>query len=310
MLNLEENNSKTFVRFFSGAYLGFLVSALLQPFDLIKTRVQEQSFSSAKKKNTINEIRNLKSYMELWKGSCPSILRTTLGSGLYFSTFPIIKKLILQSNQYLTYTGIILKNLSLSDHISFVNFLSGLTSRVLVGFVLMPLTLIKIKSESKLYTSYSFFELIVSIYHNLLPNLKISNIPKKVHIQKKSLKNFYRGSVPTLFRDSMYSGLHLSIYLKLKSFFTDQNSKSLQIFFSSTVASFISILLTTPIDMGKTAVQLNNQKLLSKAFSYFINKNFFLLFRGLSLRIMKKSLTSGFTWCFYELLLENSFCKS
>ncbi|KAF3270083.1 hypothetical protein TWF970_010863 [Orbilia oligospora] len=117
------------LKHFSSGLAGGIVSAIvLQPADLLKTRVQQSH--DARLIPTVRAILSGPNPIStLWRGSIPSAIRTGVGSGLYFATLNIFRKTVHNSTS--------------TKPSTVTNLLTGSAARVFAGFVMMPITIIK-----------------------------------------------------------------------------------------------------------------------------------------------------------------------
>ena len=79
----DDTNAHPAFHFLAGLSSGVTSAFLLQPADLLKTRVQQSRTASL---NTVlREILNGPNPVKaLWRGTLPSVVRTGTGSALYF----------------------------------------------------------------------------------------------------------------------------------------------------------------------------------------------------------------------------------
>ncbi|KAJ5217338.1 hypothetical protein N7468_010346 [Penicillium chermesinum] len=88
-------SSKTAFHFTAGLFSGLTSSILLQPADLLKTRVQQSKQSLLPTLKTI--LSSQHPIRGLWRGTLPSALRTGFGSALYFTSLNALRQTIAQS---------------------------------------------------------------------------------------------------------------------------------------------------------------------------------------------------------------------
>ncbi|KAI8982607.1 mitochondrial carrier domain-containing protein [Pilobolus umbonatus] len=138
-----------------GGISGMTACIILQPLDLIKTRLQQQRqdhlafLREAKLKGikvapfksniytTIKDIINSNGYSGLWRGTVPTILRNVPGSALYFFALSEIRQILSKTRPpFMT-----------EDNQRWQNLLSGSTARGAVGYVMMPITVVKVRYE-------------------------------------------------------------------------------------------------------------------------------------------------------------------
>ena len=137
-----------------GGFTGGLVSAiLLQPFDLLKTRLQQD------KSTTLWEtLKTIKSPASLWRGALPSCIRTSVGSAMYLAMLNSVRQAISKGKEGAAGSSY-LPQLTMHE-----NLLSGSVTRALTGLITMPITVIKVRYESTLYQYASLKEATSHIY--------------------------------------------------------------------------------------------------------------------------------------------------
>ncbi|KAH9825254.1 mitochondrial carrier domain-containing protein [Melampsora americana] len=287
----------------SGATSGFASCVLLQPLDLIKTRIQQGEFNLINSSTRSNLVFSLTSrvikedgFIGLWRGMTPTIARNVPGVALYFLSLTELRKLMTTLPQFSTSTSTSSSHLS-NSKITILPKLSvtgdltaGIIARTSVGFLLMPIT-------SNLYSYRS----IRSAFFDIL--------------QQNGVNGLWKGFIPTMIRDAPFAGLFVSTYEKSKS---SLQSDSIPIWISSnsilihlisaSFAATLSTLITTPFDFIKTQQQLNPTRFphfLPTIQSIFNGKlqNFKFFFRGSSLRLIRKGLSSAIGWSIYEGLI-------
>lgn len=279
---------------YAGFLSGLTSSAVLQPLELIKTRVQQSQ------SNTISSIlRDINGVSGLWRGTVPSVLRTSIGSAMYLASLNQVRQ------SMTSLTAVTKDNSSISTSSSLpklsmqLNLASGALVRTAVGFLTMPITVIKVRYESSLYNYTSIFQATRSIYLN------------------DGVRGFFYGFGVTAFRDAPYAGLYVLFYEKSKetlnmlvSIETDNKFKSSSMSinsFSAVMAAILATTITGPFDTIKTRVQL--EPLVFKGFwrsaKLILQRDGpFAFFDGLSLRLTRKALSSGIAWCIYEELVK------
>lgn len=302
----------------SGASAGLISAITLQPFDLLKTRLQQQQRTNTKYRTTITkELMKLTHLKDLWRGALPSTLRTSTGAGLYFTILSSTR------NSIADYKRNKLDNISdtsvLPKLSPFENLASGFMVRALVGAITMPITIIKTRYESNIYNYNSMYEGFENIY--------LDGLQKGMG--KGSVKNFFKGSLATLARDCPYAGLYVLFYESFKNEIlpkvippldeTDPGpfTRSTIINTSSAIlAASVSTTITAPFDAIKTRLQLSSIRTTIPLTLWSATKELVSeeggiknLFRGLSLRFGRKGLSSGISWCIYEELIKSDFVQ-
>ncbi|EMD01236.1 hypothetical protein BAUCODRAFT_144787 [Baudoinia panamericana UAMH 10762] len=286
----------------SGAASAFL----LQPADLLKTRVQQSQASSLTQalRDILNGPHPVRS---LWRGVTPSVIRTGFGSALYFG-------LLNQMRQYATRlpsVPVVAGELSPAKGSSsalpklgnVANLTTGALARVTAGLIVNPITVLKVRYES---THYSYTSL--------------AGAAKDI-IAKEGMRGFFAGFGATAVRDAPYAGLYVVIYEQAKSRLaavTPAGSESSRVsasasatvnFASGVVAAVLATTMTNPFDAIKTRLQIaparygNMIKAAGLMLRYEGVRSFF---SGLSMRIGRKALSSAFTWTVYEELVRRA----
>jgi solute carrier family 25, member 38 len=124
----------------AGGMSGLAACILLQPLDLIKTRLQQQHYQEKQPeyKGSMVEIArkivNDNGIRGLWRGTIPTLYRIVPGSALYFGMLGMIQS----CTQLTTGKG------TLSAH---ENLLIGGISRAMVGTILLPISVVKVRYE-------------------------------------------------------------------------------------------------------------------------------------------------------------------
>ncbi|QPG73274.1 hypothetical protein FOA43_000582 [Brettanomyces nanus] len=181
------------------------------------------------------------------------------------------------------------------------NLIAGMISRAAVGFITMPITVLKVRFESDLYHYTSLTNAAVSMY------------------KKEGIQAFFSGFGATCLRDAPYAGLYMAFYEKNKAVLPrlmrskDHDdelsphlmsaSKSALInSLSAVLAAFFATAITGPFDTIKTNMQLDPHKYRTfrQTAGSLARENWRRLFDGLSLRLLRKAGSAGIAWCIYE----------
>jgi solute carrier family 25 protein 38 len=287
--------------FLAGLASGISSAVLLQPADLLKTRVQ-QSRSSSLLPVLRSILASPNPVAKLWRGTLPSALRTGLGSALYFSTLSSLRQLVannqakkLGATSLSIADGVLPKSSSVLPKLSNMqNMFTGATARVFAGFVLMPFTVIKVRYESDLYA-----------YRSLLG-------ASRDIIRKEGFKGFFTGFGATAVRDAPYAGLYVVFYEMSKkrlnaSFDASSTGTAAALNASSgVIAAGLATAITNPFDAVKTRLQLMPAKYsnMVKATRMMLNEDGLkAFFDGLGLRMGRKAISSALAWTVYEELI-------
>ncbi|KAK0628527.1 mitochondrial carrier domain-containing protein [Bombardia bombarda] len=315
---------KSTLHFAAGLGSGVLSAVLLQPIDLLKTRVQQNggahSLSAA-----IAEIRSAPRLIPaLWRGAVPSALRTGFGSAIYFSSLNAIRqhaaRLPLLSSSH-THATSPPQQRRQQQHSSALpklsntgNLLAGAVARSFAGLILMPLTVLKVRYESSIYKYQSLASAARDIgAHN-------------------GLRGFFAGFGATAIRDAPYAGLYVLFYEQSKrrlsalyltsannnnnnnnnnnSITNDNRSAAAGINFASGVVSgALCSAISNPFDAVKTRIQLQPaqyRNMVHAARRMLAEEGVRALWDGLALRMSRKALSSALAWTAYEELIRRA----
>jgi len=130
---------------------------------------------------------------------------------------------------------------------------------------------------------------------------------------REKFSGFYKGMSPLLYRETVYSIFHYSLYRYLKEeVFTENGSWSMY-FLPATVAGVAALLISHPFEVIRTRLQSGDVLEESKRYGSVreaitkINKTEGSrgYFKGLFPRLIRKPINSGVTWMAYELLLKS-----
>lgn len=320
-----KSGSKSSFHFLAGLGSGVLSAALLQPIDLLKTRVQQSPHQNLLR--TLSEIRHASpaGLRGLWRGTVPSALRTGFGSALYFSTLNAIRQAAVPLfAQDAAATDLNSPSSSSSDKnknnssrlvklSNTGNLLAGGVARGFAGFVLMPLTVIKVRYESSLYSYRSIAGAATDI------------------LRTEGARGFFTGFGATALRDAPYAGLYVLLYEQFKRRLggvfssssssqgtdTENNaatstnrmgvSRAAAVNFSSGVlAATACSVVSNPFDAIKTRIQLQPGRYRNMVFAaktMLAEEGARSFLSGLGLRMSRKALSSALAWTVYEELI-------
>ncbi|KAJ2377417.1 hypothetical protein H4S02_007657, partial [Coemansia sp. RSA 2611] len=181
----------------AGALSGMTSCILLQPFDLLKTRVQQSHMQGAGRGSVLHVLQTVvqsEGVRGLWRGTIPTLLRNAPGTSLYFYFLSHTRALSLAAERRIFHDTQRTKLSAPS------NMLVGASSRALAGFLLMPGTVLKVQYESSLYRYKGMMPAVVEIWRS------------------GGFRGFFVGAVPTAIRDAPYAGLYMLLYEAVKSY--------------------------------------------------------------------------------------------
>lgn len=189
------------------------------------------------------------------------------------------------------------------------NLATGATARASAGMVMMPVTVIKVRYESSLYSYRSIPE------------------AGKAILKTEGIKGFFSGFGATVIRDAPYAGLYVVFYeqskrrlsrlqsatasveeLRLSTGMASSKSASIN-FLSGVLAAGLATAITNPFDAIKTRLQLMPGKygnMIKASQSIIREDGFKSLFNGLGLRMGRKAISSALAWMIYEELVKRA----
>lgn len=267
----------------AGTVAGLSACVALQPLDVLKTRLQEAP------RRSLKEAIRLSPPKGLWRGLGPTLVRNVPGSGLYFVTLAQLRYLAMVGRARSPelfgwlFTGAGQPQLSVLG-----NLLVSASSRTIVGGVMMPLTVLKVRFESSSYPRYT----------------SMLQAAGQV-IRSEGVRGLFRGWGATAIRDAPYAGLYLAFYDPLKRLLGAESGLERKIA-SGLAAGGAATILTQPFDMIRARIQLQPeryQNLVQASRRIVGEEGISGLLKGAVPRIARKSLGSAITWAVYEELL-------
>ena len=259
-------------------------------------------------------VRGPSTIKQLWRGTLPSVIRTGFGSALYFSSLNALRQHVARSN-VLTSTGLVAAPQSNTKYSSslpklsnLANLTTGALARVSAGLIMMPITVIKVRYESSLYSYKSILGAGTAIF------------------KTEGIKGFFSGFGATAIRDAPYAGLYMVFYeqckkrlsklqeltpidtLGLPQAMTTGTSVPIN-FISGVLAAGIATTITNPFDAIKTRLQLMPEKysnMIVASRRMVKEDGLRSLFDGLGLRMGRKAISSALAWTLYEELIRRA----
>lgn len=307
--------------FVAGLGSGLLSAVLLQPIDLLKTRVQQSGHHSLTA--AFREIRSQPRVLPaLWRGATPSALRTGFGSAIYFTSLNAIRNNVSRvpflaadgAGAGTPFAGKDGRHSSSLVKLSNTgNLLAGAVARTFAGMTLMPLTVIKVRYESNLYSYGSIAAAGRDIF------------------RREGLRGFFSGFGATAMRDAPYAGLYVLFYEQSKkrlSSLTGGGTGGDDIkdpvasrakmgvstaatinFGSGVIAGAACSAVSNPFDAVKTRIQLQPgvyRNTLHAARMMVAQEGLRSLADGLALRMSRKAMSSALAWTVYEELIRRT----
>ncbi|KAI5370525.1 Putative mitochondrial carrier protein [Septoria linicola] len=298
--------------FLAGLGSGCASAALLQPADLLKTRIQQSQAGSIRQAlRTVldgpNPVRSL------WRGTTPSVIRTGLGSALYFGMLNQMREYVSRMPA-IPVPGLPTAGVGEGGSSSVLpkignvaNLATGAAARVAAGFMMNPVTVLKVRYES---THYSY--------------TSMAGAARDI-MRTEGARGFFAGFGATAVRDAPYAGLYVLIYEQSKAQLANlskivpgsdgqpairsMGSNATINFMSGVLAATAATTLTNPFDAIKTRLQIAPGKyrnLVQAARTMLAEEGVRSMFYGLSLRIGRKAVSSALTWTVYEELIRRA----
>ncbi|KAK2045853.1 mitochondrial carrier [Colletotrichum somersetense] len=300
--------TKSSRHFIAGLGSGVASAVLLQPLDLLKTRVQQSGHRSLT--SYLRDVAAAPNKIQtLWRGTVPSALRTGFGSALYFTSLNSIRQHVAQSRLWSqAASSQAAHSSSLPTLTPTSNLVAGAVARTFAGFVLMPLTIIKVRYESNLYSYRSLLGASSDIYRT------------------SGLRGFFAGFGATAVRDAPYAGMYVLFYELLKkrlsglSFdkggqnsphpITIKTSHATLVNFSSAImAGAACSVVSNPFDAIKTRIQLQPaiyRNMYQACYKMITEEGLRSLLDGVALRMSRKAMSSALAWTLYEELIRRA----
>ncbi|KAJ7179598.1 solute carrier family 25 member 38 [Mycena filopes] len=277
----------------SGALSGFASTVILQPFDLLKTRLQ-QGDGTVTTRNTTTLLRTTREIVAsqglkgLWRGTNATLARNVPGVALYMTSLTQLRTVMATSPYFAPVRSPDSKNASVLPKLtSQGNLLAGATTRVAVGFLLNPFSVLKARYESNMYAYTSLTGGFMSL-------------------ARLGPSELFRGFFASSLRDAPYAGIFVVLYEGIKrqstTIFppTSDAQSTLMHTASAASAGAIATLATHPFDVIKTKVQVRSEDryhgFARTVRTIWVQRGPAGFFDGASLRMSRKILSSAIGW--------------
>jgi solute carrier family 25 protein 38 len=261
----------------AGTVSGVVTCVAFQPLDLVKTRRQLGGALATSLRGIVREERSV---WALWRGLGPSLARTAPGIGLYFWALEGM-----QAPARRLFGG----ELGPAH-----NFAMGASARGAVALGTLPLTVIKARVESGRYRYQSTARALAAVARTEGP------------------RSLFSGAGVTVLRDAPFSGIYLACYKPVKGALRERwdaaqgwHRDLAATMAAGTVAGTVASVLTQPQDVLKTYCQVDPQRspnALAAARHVMAVHGPLGLFRGLQVRIVRRTLMAAVSWTVYEQL--------
>lgn len=278
--------------FLAGSISGSVSTILFQPFDLVKTRLQNANTTASNLTTNrlvpiVSQLVKDEQILGLWRGTTPSLLRCVPGVGLYFCSLDWLQSHFCQNS-----------NGSQSHPSAIQAICFGLIARTFSGSVLIPVTVVKTRYESGVFSYGS-----------------LSQAMRQTYVSEGA-RGLTSGLLPTIMRDAPFSGLYFMFYSKLKtlcvvSSHSSSNTSSISpilTFICGLNAGLMASIVTHPMDVIKTRMQIYPKEfssVISTVILIMNERGFRGFFSGLLPRMIRRTLVASMAWTVYEGLLKN-----
>lgn len=265
----------------AGACSGVLATVTLQPLDLLKTRVQLclPGAAPVSMRGIVSEAHSVRA---LWRGLLPGLLKTGPGVGLYFGAIDALRAAA--------------RPLARGGELTAVhNFAIGATARTAVALGTLPLAVVKSRMESGRFTYPTVRRALATIFRT------------------EGLRGLFAGAAPTALRDAPFSGVYLACYAPAKRLLYAHAaapahwlSDLVVTMTAGLAAGTVASLVTQPQDVIKTRCQVEPglYPTVGRAVAgIYAAEGLRGFFRGLRLRIFRRTLMAAVSWSVYEQLM-------
>ncbi|KAJ3015960.1 hypothetical protein HKX48_004299 [Thoreauomyces humboldtii] len=274
-----------------GGVSGLAACVLLQPLDLVKTRLQQHHstlpplpmanaplLARSTLWSVATQVVRSESLTGLWRGTVPTIFRNVPGSALYFGCLE-------RSRSILGALGV---------GRSTANLAAGAGSRVAVGLLLMPITVVKVRFESDLYRYKTVLGAVRGI------------------VADGGVRGLFAGSGATVLRDAPHAGLYVLFYEHSKTLLKAALPPSAGATPTSTwgvhmaaagASGIAATVATNPFDVLKTRMQLDPARyatMPATAWKIATEERISGFFAGMLPRLLRKTVSAAITWTIYE----------
>ncbi|KDN42850.1 mitochondrial carrier [Tilletiaria anomala UBC 951] len=304
----------------TGAVSGLASCLLLQPMDLLKTRLQQESRRQGQRQRqhmaesrtarllrTAHDIWAAEGARGFWRGTAPTVARNVPGVAVYFYGVSELRAAVAcrrvpflsqQQRDHVVAAPGGTPASPLAKLSTAGNLLTGAVARVAVGFLLAPVTVVKAKMES------SAARADPASYATLRSSLAY------IYSTQGGVRALYQGFGATALRDAPYAGIYLALYEWSKVTLSRSAACREQLAWTASasglLAGALATLLTHPFDIIKTRIQTQQQQphirsTLGMARRILAHDGLQAFADGLGLRCARKAASSAIAWSIFEL---------
>jgi len=276
--------------FFGGASAGLASSLLLQPFEVVKTKMQGQKISSARGMITIaQDVVKQQGIKGLWRGVSASCVRTTAGAGLYFFLLERVTK-ELKSRE--------VANTESSFTRSVITFSSGASARTVAAILLNPITVVKTRMEYGGVQGKGLVGALAAL------------------ARKEGSRGLFCGVGTTIMRDAPFSGLNLLLFTQTRTLMNEvarlqeRETGAFDTFVAGALAGAGATFMTHPPDVIRTRVQLGRMmqaqsggtRIPVSLTKIIKEEGFRALWVGSLPRLARRTVQQAITWSLFDIV--------
>ncbi|KAI9306193.1 mitochondrial carrier domain-containing protein [Cunninghamella echinulata] len=258
----------------------------VNPFDLVKTRLQENAKmpkAEGKYLGTMDGLAKIvrnEGTFALWKGLSPGLIMAIPSTSIYYVGYDYIRD----------HTKSRFKGTAMDTYAPL--WIGGL-ARTITAAVISPMELFRTRLQSA-EGAGGFNDAWASV---------------KLMVHREGLISLWRGLIPTMLRDVPFSAIYWMMYEELKHKYVNEGKQSrfeqFQFsFFAGATSGTVAAVVTTPFDVVKTRRQVSSNKephILRLMNNIMINEGFSGFFKGVVPRVVKVSVASGIMISSYEV---------
>ena len=279
--------------FIGGASAGLVSSALLQPFEVVKTKMQAEKLRGARGMvNVAADVVKTNGMKGLWSGVSASCVRTTAGAGLYFFLLERVTRELAASFN---------KEKATPFERSAMTFGAGCSARMVAAVLLNPITVVKTRME----------------YAGANAGVRQGMVATFASVaRKEGAGGLFSGLGSTVARDAPFSGLNLLLFTQTRHLMHEvarmQNREAgaADTFIAGALAGAAATFLTHPPDVIRTRVQLgrimtqqSGSKMPAVSLAKILREEGVrALWVGSLPRVTRRTLQQAITWSMFDVV--------
>mmetsp|Transcript_32878 Transcript_32878/g.55482 ORF Transcript_32878/g.55482 Transcript_32878/m.55482 type:complete len:343 (-) Transcript_32878:217-1245(-) len=286
----------------------FLTCFLINPFDVVKTRMQTQASTSyqiaagsdfrlryTSNTDAVFKIVRYEGLLTLWKGLGATLVHVVPGSALYYAGYEYLKTRLQQHSD---------------SSVAFAApALAGIGSRATVVTLLAPLDMVRTNIQAQIDVKGAFGQ----HFRGITDGFRQVIAPQGGAMRLAGCWNLYRGLGPTLLRDVPFSAIYWATYETLQRRWKrgppgGPIAQSFGVSFAAGAsAGTLAAFITMPFDVVKTRIQVQLRqnepdRTWTVLKSIYRTEGFKALFVGLIPRLAKIAPACAVTISTFEVL--------